>query len=127
MTDLRTHVDSTARRRAGTTLTTIAGLLLLGSGTAKAVGVAPVVQPLQAYGFTDTLPLVALLELTSAALLLIPRTRSFGLLFASAFLGGAIATHVQHHEIPQVLPAAAVLTTAWVGTWLKHPVTLWSF
>jgi hypothetical protein len=127
MTNIRTEPESTARRRVGTTLTILAGILLVGSGTAKFLGVPPMVEPLRAYGFTNTVPLVAALEFTSGVLLLVHRTRSFGLLFASAFLGGAIATHVQHHEVVELFPAIAVLTLAWVGTWLRHPVTLWSF
>ena len=127
MTDTRTDVDSIARRRVGTTLTILSSILLVGSGTAKLLGAPPMVEPLRAYGFTNTVPLVAALELGSGVLLLVRRTRSFGLLFASAFLGGAIATHVQHHEVVELFPAFVVLGIAWVGTWLKHPVTLWSY
>ena len=108
-------------------LTMLAGLLLVASGTAKLIGVASVVRQLEAYGFVHTVPLVAALELASGLLFLAPRTRSFGILLASAFLGGAIATHVQHAEAAQNLPAVLVLTLMWTGTWLRHPVTLWSF
>ena len=108
-------------------MTTIAGLLLLGSGIAKLAGVPPVVQPLYAYGFTHTVPLVGALELLSGVLLLVRRTRSFGLVFASAFLGGALATHVQHHEPKECIPAVLVLALVWGGVALRHPITLWSF
>jgi hypothetical protein len=57
-------------------------------------------------------------------LLLVPRTRSLGLLLASSFMGGAIATHLQHNELPA--PAAFVLLLVWIGSWLRYPVTLWS-
>jgi hypothetical protein len=70
--------------------------------------------------------LVALLEIASGALFLLPRTRSLGLLVASAFMGGAIATHVQHGETFATVPAVLVLGLVWMGALLKHPVSLWS-
>ncbi len=115
------------RQRLGTGAIVLAGVLLLGSGTAKLLGVPPVVRQLEAYGFVGTVPLVALLELASAVLLLLPRTRAFGLVFASAFMGGAIATHVQHHELAPGLPSILVLGLAWLGVALRHPEALWSF
>jgi len=127
MSDIRIDPRSTVRRRAGTILTTLAALILVGSGVAKALGAPAVVRQLHAYGFTNTVLLVAALELTSGVLLLVPRTRSFGLLFASAFLGGAVATHVQHDPGFAMVPASAVLVLVWLGVWLEHPVTLWSF
>jgi uncharacterized membrane protein YphA (DoxX/SURF4 family) len=117
---------SAARRRTGTALTILAGFVLVASGTVKMLGVPAVVHQLERYGFVHTVPLVAVLEIVSGILFLVPRTRSFGLVFASAFLGGAIATHVQHSEIVPLAPAALVLALLWTGTWLRHPVALWS-
>ena len=118
---------STGWRRTGAALTTLAGILLIASGIAKLARLTPVVQPLYAYGFTHTVPLVGTLEVLSGVLLLVPRTRSFGLVFASAFLGGALATHVQHHEVLKCIPALLVLALVWGGTSLRHPIALWSF
>ena len=127
MTSKQNKPISPARRRAGIALTTLGGVVLLASGTVKLAGVPAVVHELQQYGFVHTVPLVALLEIASGLLFLVPRTRSFGLVFASAFLGGAIATHVQHAETVQILPAAFVLGLVWAGVWLEHPVALRSF
>lgn len=126
MTSTQTEPTSAARRRAGKILTIIAGVLLLGSGIAKMLGIAAVVRPLEAYGFVHTVPLIAALEIASGILFLLPRTRSFGLVFASAFMGGAVATHIQHAEFVQIAPAALVLGLLWGGTWLRHPAALWS-
>jgi hypothetical protein len=127
MTNEHNNSISTARRRTGAALSILAGVLLLASGGVKLAGVPTVVHQLQKYGFVHTVPLVALLEIASGVLFLVPRTRSFGLVFASAFLGGAIATHVQHSETVQILPAAFVLALVWTGVWLEHPIALWSF
>jgi uncharacterized membrane protein YphA (DoxX/SURF4 family) len=118
---------SSARLRTGTALTILAGLLLIASGAVKLYGVPKVIHELQQYGFVHTIALVAVLEIASGLLLLVPRTRSLGLVFASAFMGGAIATHVEHAEAVQIAPAAFVLGLVWIGVWLKHPVALWSF
>jgi DoxX-like family len=80
---------------------------------------------LAAAGFSpDKVMFVAFLELLSSVLFLVPATRCFGILLASSFLGGAIATHLQHAQ-SIVLPSI-VLLLIWLGTWLRHPEVLWS-
>jgi hypothetical protein len=34
---------------------------------------------------------------------------------------------VQMAEIPKALGPAIFLTFAWIGAWLRHPQTFWSF
>lgn len=70
------------------------------------------------------LAFIAMLETLSTALLLIKSSRSFGVLMISAFMGGAIATHLQHGQ--SILPPAAFLTLIWLGVWLRHREILWS-
>lgn len=65
------------------------------------------------------LTLIAVLELLSAGLFLFRGTRALGLLLISAFLGGAVAAHVQHGELP--VQPAFVLGLVWLGAWLWHP------
>jgi uncharacterized membrane protein YphA (DoxX/SURF4 family) len=127
MTDDDNQLISVARRRIGGALTVLAGVLLVASGTVKLLGIPAVVRQLEQYGFVHTVPLVAGLEILSGVLFLVPRTRPFGVVFASAFMGGAIATHVQHAETVQIVPAALVLGLLWSAAWLKQPAALWSF
>lgn len=97
--------------------------MLIGSSCAKFAHVPAVVNQLGAMGFTgNRLIFIAVLEIVSAALFLIPLTRSGGLLLVSSYLGGAIATHLQHGE-PIVQPSF-VLVLIWLGMWLRHPVIL---
>ena len=113
------------RRLGGTVLITLTGLGLLASGAVKFAHVPKVVEQLGGMGFSgERLTLVAVLEVVSAILFLIPMTRAAGLLMVSAFLGGAIATHVQHGE-PALQPAV-FLGLLWLGVWLRHPVVVWS-
>ena len=113
------------RRFSGSMLITIGGLMLIGSAAAKLAHVPQVVDQMAAMGFDGgRLTFVAVLEIASAILLLVSFTRSLGLLFVSSFLGGAIATHLQHGQ-PIYLPAF-VLSLVWLGAWLRHPQILWS-
>lgn len=121
----RPDMPGKTRRITGTVLMIVGSVLLLGSGTAKLAHVPQVVAQMASNGMTgERLTFVGILELLSALLFLIPATRSGGLLLVSAFLGGAIATHLQHGE--PIFPPAIVLTLLWLGAWLRHPVVLWS-
>jgi hypothetical protein len=70
--------------------------------------------------------LVAGIELTSGALILIPQLRSVALLFISAHVGGAICAHLIAGQYFAVLPSMVVLTMCWLGMFLRHPQILWS-
>jgi hypothetical protein len=117
---MKETLDRTSRRRRliGNALIAIPSLILLGAATAKMAGVPFVVAPLEADGFTGLVPVLAAIELTSAMLLLVRATRALGLGLTSAFLGGAIATHVSHGQPP--LQPAFVLALIWMGVWLRH-------
>jgi hypothetical protein len=65
--------------------------------------------------------IIDVLELASATLFLVPKTRPFGLLLVSAVLGGAIAAHLGHGQPP--VPPAALLALIWIGTWLRNRIS----
>ena len=114
------------RRIAGNILIFLPGLALTMSAIVKFAGVPAVVHNMAADGFTNgKLTLVAWLEILSAALFLFPRTRSFGVLVLSSFLGGAICTHVQMRQYGKAVGPFILLTLAWIGTGLRHPQALW--
>src|SRR5579864_615512 len=105
---------------AGSSMDYIVGFLLAGSSMAKFAGLPKVIEHLAALGFDGPkLTLIATLEILSAVLVLVPRTRVVGLLLASAYLGGAIATHIQHGQPPS--QPAFVLALMWLGIWLRYP------
>jgi hypothetical protein len=111
------------RFRIGIILIYVLSLLLAGSALAKFAQVPKVASQMAAVGFEgNKLVLIAGLEIASAILFAIPRTRSFGLLMVSAYLGGAIATHVGHNQPP--FQPAVVLALFWIAAWLRHPDVL---
>ncbi|MGE5275618.1 MAG: DoxX family protein [Acidobacteriota bacterium] len=108
------------RQLAGTALTALACLVLAGSAATKFAHVPRVVQELGRYGFSGgRLIFVACLEAASIVFVLAPPTRRLGLLFVSAYLGGAIATHLQHGS--SMAPPAIVLAIFWIATALARP------
>lgn len=113
------------RKITGNILVFLGALMLLGSAGAKLAHVPKVVSQLGAMGFDgNKLTFIALLEVVGALLFLIPLTRAAGLLLVSAFLGGAIATHLQHDQ--SITQPSFVLFLIWLGTWLRHRDMLWS-
>ena len=119
--------NNRTRSIAGTVLIFLPGLAVGLSSVLKFAAVPAVANQMAAMGFTGgRYTLVAALELVSAVLFLFSRTRSFGLLLLSAFLGGAICSHVQMNEVSKGVGPAVLLALAWSGTWLRHPEMLWS-
>ena len=119
-------VMNAKRRVAGNLLIFLGGLMLLASAGAKLAHVPKVVSEFGALGFDEgRLMFVALLEVASALLFVIPFTRSAGLPLVSSFLGGAIATHLQHAQ--SIAGPSVVLVLLWFGAWMRHPEVQWSW
>jgi hypothetical protein len=76
-------------------------------------------------GLRNHLELIGIGELVSTELFFIPLTISPGLLILSAYLGGAIATHMQNGE-PHIIPAL-LLIVVWAAGYLRHPEVFESF
>ena len=111
--------------RTGTVLITLGGLLLLGSAAAKLAHVPKVVAQMTALGFDGhKLTFIALLEVASAVLFLVPFTRWLGLLLVSSFMGGVIATHLQHDQ--SIVAPSIILLLLWLGTAFRHREVVWS-
>jgi len=103
----------------------LGGVLLLGSAAVKLAQVPKVTEMFGALGFGgNRLTFIAMLEIISAILFLIPTTRAFGLLMVSAYMGGAISAHLGHGQM--ITQPSAFLFVLWLGAWLRHPEILWS-
>jgi DoxX-like protein len=106
--------------RAGNVLMYFLSFVLIGSAAAKLLPVPPVAIGMAQLGFDGRkLIFIALLEIASALLFAYRRTRAFGLLMVSAYLGGAVAVHVGHDQLP--LQPAVVLALFWLSVWLRYP------
>jgi len=62
---------------------------------------------------------IGVIEIISLVLFLIPRTGVLGTLLLAAYLGGAIATHVQHRQ-PVLMPVI-VQMVLWITAVIRFP------
>jgi hypothetical protein len=120
------EADITRRRRvAGLVLIVVVVLALVGAAAAKFLGVPAITTQLTSFGFSsEWIIVLGVIELASAVLFAMPGTRALGLLLITGFLGGAIATHIQHGQSPA--QPAVLLALGWTGVWLRHPLANWS-
>ena len=109
------------RHTAGLVLIWLVGLVLTASAFAKMARPAELVAQMEASGFAEVLLPLAVVEVVSAALLLIPLTRRVGFLLCTAYLGGAIAVHVGGDGLGEAIPAAVLQALLWTGATLHTP------
>jgi hypothetical protein len=81
---------------AGRITSALPALLLLFSGAIKLLKPAPVLEEFARLGYSESVVVaIGILELACTAVYLIPRTSILGAILLSAYLGGAVATHVR--------------------------------
>lgn len=109
-----------ARQRLGWALAGSLFLLLAASALDKISGSPHSLQMTTSFGITPaTYRVLGLIELASAALFLVPRTALLGLLLLASYLGGAIATHLQHQQ--SILLPAAIEALVWATAIVRTP------
>ncbi len=103
----------------GRVLTGLISLFLIVDAVAKLVLPAGVVEASQKVGVhIDTLRPIGVALLLSTVLHLVPRTQIIGAALITAYLGGAVATHVQSGT-PFFMPIVMGVLL-WVGYALRH-------
>lgn len=131
-----------SRIRVGNALIRFGGIVLLISSLVKFTCAAKPVAYMSFLGYQDEkLFLIAAMEMIIGVLFLRRATRPIGLVLVSSYFGGAIAAHLAshplnssapivvfnfHHPYLGALPAIAVLASAWIGVYLRHPEALWN-
>ncbi|MEI8111710.1 MAG: DoxX family protein [Chitinophagia bacterium] len=77
--------------------TAMIALIFLGSASGKLMANEETQKMAASFGIdTITIMRIGLLEITCLILFIIPRTGIFGSFLLAAYMGGAIATHLQH-------------------------------
>ena len=69
----------------------------------------------------NMLPRIAVLQLTSVVLYLIPQTAVLGVVLLTGYLGGAISQYTRLEEPYPVLVPLSVALFAWAGLYLREP------
>jgi hypothetical protein len=108
------------RNITGWILTAILTLVFIGSASMKLTGGEAVVKGAAAMGLTaSTLQLIAVTEIISILLFINPRTGLLGTLLLAAYLGGAIATHLEHQQ-PIFVPVI-IQALVWITATIRFP------
>lgn len=66
-----------------------------------------------------TYQIIGIIEIVSLILFLIPRTGVLGTLLLVAYMGGAIATHLQHQQ--PIAMAVGVQVVLWITAFVRFP------
>ncbi|GEC78092.1 DoxX family protein [Flavobacterium aquatile] len=67
----------------------------------------------------STYRFIGIIEIISLVLFVIPRTGVLGTMLLIAYLGGAIATHLQHQQ--PISMAVSIQTILWITAFLRFP------
>jgi len=108
------------RNIIGWILTSLIAIVFLMSAFMKLTGSEAAIKGAAALGLTaDTLRIVGIIEVLSILLFIIPRTGMLGTLLVAAYLGGAIATHLEHHE--SVMAPVIIQCVVWITATIRFP------
>jgi hypothetical protein len=101
----------------------LAGLvafIFIGSAIGKLTADAKGLEDAAKFGLTgSTYTILAIIELVAVALWLYPRTGVLGFLLLVAYMGGAIATHLEHAQ-PLMAPIA-ISAFIWIAAVVRFP------
>ncbi|UAY52570.1 DoxX family protein [Ferruginibacter albus] len=108
------------RKIIGWVFTGLLALVFISSAFMKIKGGAQASQGAAALGISlDTLKLIAIVEILSISLFIIPRSGLLGTLLLAAYLGGAIATHLEHGQ-PVMFPIIIEIIV-WITAVIRFP------
>jgi hypothetical protein len=96
----------------------LAGLYAF-SASLKLAANQQAVEGFEKFGLSDWRIIIGIGEICCALLFLIPRTAVAGTLLLSAYMGGAIVTHMQHGE--SIVGPSIVLVVVWIAAGLRLP------
>lgn len=98
----------------------IVGLLFIASAAGKLAGSQQTTEMAQHLGISAAnFKILGLVELLSAILFIVPRTGVLGTLLLAAYMGGAIATHLQH-GLP-LIPVLVIEALVWIAAIVRFP------
>jgi DoxX-like family len=108
------------RNIIGWILAGLVGALFIFSAVMKFMPGEEAAKASEAIGLTaDTIKIIGVVELLCIVLFLIPRTGIVGTLLLAAYLGGAIATHLEHGQ-PIIAPCV-IQAFVWITAFIRFP------
>jgi hypothetical protein len=122
--DTGTNRASRLQVLTGRGLSGFAAVFLIFDGAVKLFPIQAVLEGSQQLGYqADTIAGIGLVLLACVTLYLIPRTSALGALLLTAYLGGAVATHVRvgNPLFSHVLFPTYMAALIWGGLLLRNP------
>ncbi len=109
-----------AKNITGWVLTALLSLVFIGSAAMKLTGGEEAAKAAASMGLSaGTIQIIGLLEIGSLLLFIFPRTGVLGTLVLAAYLGGAIATHLEHQQ-PIFVPVI-IQSLVWITAIIRFP------
>lgn len=113
-------MSTKTRNIIGWVLTGLLGAVLLMSAFMKLSGSPEAIKGAAAFGLSaETVKVIGVLEVLSLLFFIFPRTGVLGTLLLAAYLGGAIATHLEHQQSPAVPIIMQCLV--WIAAVIRFP------
>jgi hypothetical protein len=104
----------------GWSLSGLVGLMLIASAVDKIISSKHAMEMASGFGITTgQYSFLGIIEVLSVMLFLYTRTGLLGLLLLSSYLGGAIATHLQHGQ--SIAFPAAFEVVLWLAAVIRFP------
>ena len=118
-----TQIVSTRRPWAGWIVSTIPILFLLLDGVMKLIKPAPVVEATIHLGYSESVIVpLGIVLIVCTVLYLLPATSILGAILLTAYLGGAVATHVRVGEGAFSIAFPIIVGIfVWGGLYLRNP------
>jgi hypothetical protein len=115
-----TKMTTKTRKIIGWVLSGLIGSMLAASAFDKIMGSGHALQMAASFGLSGGIySLLGIIEILSVALFLYSRTGILGTLLLSSYLGGAIATHLQHQQ--GIAFPMAIEAFVWVAAVIRFP------
>lgn len=113
-------MNTKTKKIIGWSLSGLSGLMLLASAIDKIGNSEHALQMASSFGLSaKSYMVLGIIEAISVVLFLCPRTGILGLLLLSSYLGGAIATHLQHGQ--DILFPAVFEAVVWIAAVVRYP------
>ncbi|MDJ1484308.1 DoxX family protein [Cytophagaceae bacterium YF14B1] len=104
----------------GWSLSGLLAVLLIASAIDKILSTQHAIEMASGFGISaKQYMLLGIIEIVSVILFLYPKTGILGLLLLSSYLGGAIATHLQHNQ--DIVFPAVLEAIAWLSAVIRYP------
>lgn len=113
-------MSAKAKKIIGWVLSGLAGSMLIASAIDKIIPTQHAIDMASSFGIsTNQYLILGIIEVISVLLFLYPRTAIVGLLLLSSYLGGAIATHLQHGQ--EILFPSVFEAIVWIAAVIRFP------